>query len=208
MSPEQCNAERVDSRTDIYSLGIMLFELTVGQLPFNPKTIAEAARMHGQDPLPSPTALRRGFPPELEQIIFKSLHKLPEKRYQTVEDMIEDLQALQSPSPQQTSETTADKKPSSSSPRVAVVVPQQPDEPENPDEFSTDLVTIRRLGPLPEQMPEIDPPEWTDQQKPYDRLVFYDADHVVHVASLTDANMTIGRAWGQDIRLRRTVNLP
>ena len=75
---------------------------------------------------------------------------------------------------------------SSSSRGVAVVVPQQPDEPDNPDEFSTDLVTLRRLGPISEEMPEIDPPEWTDQQKPHDRLVFYDADQVVHVASLTE----------------------
>ena len=73
MSPEQTNAEGIDARTDIYALGIMLYELSVGRLPYNPKTIAEAARMHGREALPLPTELRRGFPERLEEIIIKAL---------------------------------------------------------------------------------------------------------------------------------------
>ena len=196
MSPEQCNAERIDNRTDIYSLGVMLFELTVGQLPYNPKTIAEAARMHGQDPLPSPTAIRRGFDEELERIIFKALHKKPEKRYQSVVDFMDDLQALQ-PSEQGEASNGG-----SAKAKVATAgVISQPAEVADDDEFSTDLVTIKRLTPLSSEMPEIEPPEWTDEQRPYDRLVFYDSSKVVQVASLPDESMSIGRAYGQDIRL-------
>ncbi|NOG48576.1 MAG: serine/threonine protein kinase [Chloroflexi bacterium] len=97
MSPEQCLAEDVDQRSDIYSIGIVLYEPTVGRLPYNPKSIAEAVRYHTREPLPLPSALRAGFPSDLESVIVKALQKEPNKRYQTAADFAADLQSMLRP---------------------------------------------------------------------------------------------------------------
>ncbi|GAB1420215.1 hypothetical protein MASR2M15_03040 [Anaerolineales bacterium] len=94
MSPEQCNAEALDVRTDVYSLGIMLFELSVGRLPFNPKSIAEAARMHGSTPVPLPSSIRRSFPRDLEELILKALAKNPDDRFANMAEFARALHDL------------------------------------------------------------------------------------------------------------------
>ena len=94
MSPEQAEAEKVDSRADIYALGIQLYELTVGRLPFQPRSITEAIRMHSREPLPRPSEQRPGFPPDLERVIIKSTAKNPNDRYQSAGDMARDLARL------------------------------------------------------------------------------------------------------------------
>lgn len=91
MSPEQVNAEPVDHRTDIYALGIILYELTVGRLPFNPRNIAEAAKLHGQTPVTPPSDFQRDFPEPLERIILKCLAKVPSERYASGAELVRDL---------------------------------------------------------------------------------------------------------------------
>ncbi|MFN8377631.1 MAG: protein kinase [Anaerolineae bacterium] len=94
MSPEQAEAEKVDSRADIYSLGIQLYELTVGSLPYQPRSITEAIRMHSREPLPRPSERRAGFPPDLERVIIKATAKNPNDRYQSAGDMARDLMRI------------------------------------------------------------------------------------------------------------------
>lgn len=94
MSPEQALAEKIDGRTDTYSLGIMLYELSVGQLPYKPQTIAEAARFHGREPLPLPSKLLPDFPPRLEAVIVQALAKTPEERFATSGDFAKALLSL------------------------------------------------------------------------------------------------------------------
>ncbi|HZN10257.1 MAG TPA: protein kinase, partial [Blastocatellia bacterium] len=94
MSPEQARGQKVDARTDIWSLGVILYETVARRLPFPGETPAErvAAILERQ---PEPLSrLRRGVPPELERIVGRALAKNRDKRYPRVAEMAEDLRKL------------------------------------------------------------------------------------------------------------------
>jgi serine/threonine protein kinase len=87
MSPEQASGQPTDRRSDVYSLGVLLYELAVGRLPFQIKTITEAARYYTQAPPPAPRSLRPDLPATLEQIILKALEKDPNNRYSSAAEL-------------------------------------------------------------------------------------------------------------------------
>lgn len=87
MSPEQILGKETDVRSDVYSLGILLYELAVGRVPFPAKNLEDARRYHVHEPVPEPRSFRPELPVPLEKIILKSLQKDPASRYQDAAEM-------------------------------------------------------------------------------------------------------------------------
>jgi serine/threonine protein kinase len=91
MSPEQALAQPIDGRSDLYSLGIVLYQLATGQLPFDIQSPTDAVMKHLHETPPEPRQLQPGLPRDLAQVIVKSLEKQPENRFQTGEEMADAL---------------------------------------------------------------------------------------------------------------------
>jgi serine/threonine-protein kinase len=97
MSPEQVRGETVDHRSDIFALGIILYELTLCQRLYRGPAEAVMKRIVGERVQP-PTAVRRDYPAALEQIVMRALEKRPEGRYQSAQEMHDDLEEFLSES--------------------------------------------------------------------------------------------------------------
>ena len=149
MSPEQTSGEKTDHRTDIWALGVVLYEMATGQAPFQghyEQAIVYSILQEAPEPI---TALRTGIPPELERIANKCLAKRADERYQTVSDLLADLGALkrsrESSEGKRQSSGTRDARPS------IAVLPFENRSRDEDDEYFSDGVTediISALGKI------------------------------------------------------------
>ena len=95
MSPEQAQAHAVDVRTDIWSTGVMIYEMVSGLMPFKGATVSHTiVQILEKDPVPLTQFAQRKAPAELQRIVSKALAKSPDERYQTARDMLIDLRTL------------------------------------------------------------------------------------------------------------------
>jgi serine/threonine protein kinase len=92
-SPEQALGETADHRADIYALGVVLFEMITGHLPFKAEKAFDVLLMHINEPPPEPRKLAPDTPEIVEDIILKALAKSPTKRYPDMQDMVTSLEA-------------------------------------------------------------------------------------------------------------------
>ena len=115
-SPEQARGSYVDERSDIYSLGIIMYEMLTGQVPFDGDNPVQVALMHINNEIIPPSELVPGIPPSLEKVVMTATDKFQSNRYRSADEMIEDLDNIEFVTRMMGS-------PSSSSRRTTVVKP-------------------------------------------------------------------------------------
>jgi beta-lactam-binding protein with PASTA domain/predicted Ser/Thr protein kinase len=94
LSPEQARGAGVDQRSDLYSVGVVLYELLTGKVPFNGESPVEIAMKHLSDTPPAPSELNGEVPEELDMVVMRALAKDPARRYQSAEQMDADLERV------------------------------------------------------------------------------------------------------------------
>jgi eukaryotic-like serine/threonine-protein kinase len=92
IAPEQAQGLRVDAQTDVYSLGVVLFELLTGEVPYRGENFVAVAMQHVNEPVPAVFDRRPDCPPRLDLVVQRAMAKRPEHRHASMEELVADLQ--------------------------------------------------------------------------------------------------------------------
>ncbi len=167
-SPEQAQGKPLDHRSDLYSLGIVLYEMLCGRPPFTGDSSVAIAYKHVQQAVPSPSSLGVLLPESLEAIAMKLLAKNPEERYPTAKDVIRDLRRFR----QGRHQLSTAHRPAGPSPPE-----KMPEEPPRPQQAAPPPTS---MGPV--QPPPAPPPAPVAVLEPSSRAGLYTAAAVIFIA--------------------------
>lgn len=96
MSPEMIRGEKTDGRADVYALGVTLFRLLTGELPFKGDSSTSLINAHVEAPVPDPRALRQNLPAAWQEVVVKAMAKRPDERYQTAGEFAREVEQIAS----------------------------------------------------------------------------------------------------------------
>ncbi|MCP4419202.1 MAG: protein kinase [Chloroflexi bacterium] len=153
MSPEQVRGDDVDGRADIYTLGVILFEMLTGQQPFEAKTPIAIAYKHVNAPVPKMRARKGDLSPTLQLTIDKAMSKRPDERFQTATDLARSIETMSRHTavPPQDPAPAASKKPHSAA---------------TPQQIDTELLPLEEAELLPQATPQQTPADASQSAEP------------------------------------------